>query len=132
MARASVEFYGTQELLQKLEAAGQNVVEACASAMQEGIDIAGNELINAWHGIPRKSRGLKGTLGSYRESVVVDGDKITAKAGFDPKHGGLPALFFQVGYNPGHEGWITDVRDKALDDIRQAELDTLKDLLNVE
>lgn len=126
----NIKFYGDSELLQRLENAGHNVTEACAAALQEGLATFGRELVDEWHGIPKHPTGR--TEKSYREEVKINGDKVVGKAGFSIKDGGLPALFFNLGYNKGHKGFISDVRARSLDAVKKAELEVLKGLLNVE
>lgn len=126
---ATVEFYGDKELLQKLEAAGVDCVEACAAALQESMDLLSVKLLAAWNILPKKHSTGK-TASSLTTDLVIDGDVIKARCGFNAKAGGWPAQFWNAGTDyirATH--FIDSVAEEALDDVRRTQLEVLKGLL---
>lgn len=127
---ATVRFYGDQELLNKLEKANIDVVEACAAALQESMDLLSVKLLAAWNSLPKKNPTGK-TARSIMTNLVIDGDVIKARCGFSAKSGGLPAQFWNVGTDyirATH--FIDDVAEEAIDDVRKTQLDVLKGILD--
>lgn len=126
---ATMRFYGDAELLQKLEDAGANVVEACASALADSADIISARLLGAWNALPKKHSTGR-TAASMRSKVEIDGDIVKARAGFSARDGGIAAVFWNVGTDyilATH--FIDDVAEESVDEIRQAQLDVLNKLL---
>lgn len=126
---ATMRFYGDAELLQKLEEAGADVVEACAAALADSADIISARLLGAWNAMPKKHSTGR-TAASMRSKVEIDGDVVRARAGFSARDGGIAAVLWNVGTDyirATH--FIDNVAEESVDEIRQAQLDVLNKLL---
>ena len=110
---------GIDGILDKLEQTQNGIDNIIYEVMVETMQEAGQELINSYNAIPKKHPTGK-TVKSYKESFKnVDG-VISGKVGFDTKHGGMPAVFWNYG-SPTTEPTF------FIDKVRQELRETLPD-----
>ncbi|MCQ2059793.1 MAG: hypothetical protein MJY71_08220 [Bacteroidaceae bacterium] len=134
-----VGFYGTPDLLKKIEKANGNVKKAVETAVLKSIEPA--------------TQDMKEFIRTHRETGVTEdafddgqvkwnGDSVNIKSGFDIEKGGLPALFLDIG-TPSHSGrngtgMITGITptffvyyavENNMDKIMKIQQQTLEDIL---
>lgn len=123
---ARIDYYGTDELIQKLDRAGANVIEELAKALRESAKRPKEEMLN----FIKEHRKTGATEESFTEELVPSEKKglISYKIGFnlDGDKPGLPALFLNYG-TPFQEPYF--FIDKAiannLDEIKRVQEETL-------
>lgn len=95
-----MEFYGTAELINKLNNLGGNIEQAVADALKAGAQIPYNEMKE----FAQQHIDTGDMLNSLEitEPEIKNG-KVKLKVGFNIKKGGLPALFLNYG-TPTHNG----------------------------
>lgn len=93
--RVGLDFYGFQELLQKIVDAGGGLEDALAKSLKASAVPIERDLMNFIR--PRHITG--DTEGSFTNIHEVDrvGGYVSYKLGFDKEDGGLPALFLDIG-----------------------------------
>ncbi len=91
----SLDFYGFEELLQKIVNAGGNLETALTRSLVASSKPIEHDLLNYME----KHRLTGKTIESFQNVYDVDriGGYIRYKLGFDIKQGGLPALFLDLG-----------------------------------
>lgn len=92
---STVQFYGTSELLKKIEAAGGDVEGAITRAVQKSMQQPKAEM----QAFFIQQHHLTGaTERSFEESPIVwSSGQLKYYAGFNMKKGGIAALFFEIG-----------------------------------
>lgn len=89
-----VEMYGFSEILKKIEAAGGNVNDACAKAVDDSLKIVGEDMQR----FISQHKESGGTYDSFEQVTAnVKNDKVEAVVGYNVEKGGLPAVFLDVG-----------------------------------
>lgn len=95
--RVALNFYGMEELVQKIVDAGGKVEPALVRAIKASSKPIANDL----QGYMRKHRRSGATIESFTNIQELTGlghsGYITYKLGFDIKKDGLPALFLDIG-----------------------------------
>lgn len=95
-----IEFYGTAELLNKIEQAAGNVNKAVEKSLRESAELPKKDMKD----FIRQHRDTGITEDSFVDDLVKwKGDRLELKTGFDIEKGGLPALFLDIG-TPSHSG----------------------------
>ena len=91
----TLDFYGFEELLQKIIDAGGDLEDSLARSLEASAKPIANDLT----GFMRKHYRTGETLRSFEDIHDIDRNRgfISYKLGFDIKKGGLPALFFDLG-----------------------------------
>lgn len=91
----TVDFFGFEELLQKIDDAGGNVVDAVVEAAKASSKPIKADLL----GFMAKHRLTGATEASFTDVQEVKKGYgiISYKLGFDKEHDGLPALFLDIG-----------------------------------
>lgn len=91
----SLDFYGFQELLEKITNAGGNLEDALSRSLQASAKPIENDLRE----FMSKHHQTGETIGSFQNIHSVDrvGGYVYYKLGFDKKKGGLPALYLDIG-----------------------------------
>lgn len=91
-----LDFYGFQELIDKIADAGGNLEDVLSKTIQDSAKPISKDLTTFMEPEHHYSGD---TIGSFEDIHSVDRMKgiIHYKLGFDIKKGGLPALFFDVG-----------------------------------
>lgn len=124
---AAVEFYGTSELLKKIENAQGNIKEAVEKAIIKSCEPPEKAMLNfiANH---RRTGLTERTF--TRSQIVWEGDILKLKTGFDIKKGGLPAIFLNYG-TPTQKPYffIYNAVNDNLDEIKKIQVDTLNEIL---
>ena len=93
MTKAKIDFYGTSEILQKLEKAGANVEKEIVKALQKSVEKPKNEMLDFV-----KSHKYSGqTEESFIEEIVNKKGVISLKLGFSVRKGGIAAIFLNLG-----------------------------------
>lgn len=91
--KANIEFYGSEDLIRKLEEAGANVEQEIIKALRVSAQKPSDEMQSFIRGHKRSGR----TENSWKEEIETKKGIITAELGFSVRAGGLPAIFWNVG-----------------------------------
>lgn len=122
--KSKVEFFGTSEILKKIEQAGGNVEQACLNALQKSIEKPKQEMLDFIRA--HKLTGV--TEESFVEEIKQEGNKIYCELGFSIRRGGIAALFLNLGTPKIAPTWFIDnAVDKNIDEIKKAQLDALQE-----
>lgn len=123
--KARIDFYGSSELLKKLERAGANVEKCIVDALQKSVEKPKEEMISFLRDKPHPySTGA--TLDSFTEEIKHEKNKVYLKVGFDIKKGGLPAVFLNYGTPKiAPTSFIDNAVENNLDEIKRAQIDAL-------
>lgn len=120
--KAKIDFYGTSELLQKLEKAGGNVEKAIVNALKKSAEKPKAEMLE----YIRQHKLSGATEESFTEEIKSEGDKIYMKVGFDIKKGGLPAVFLNYGTPRIAPSFFVDnAIENNIDEIKRVQLEAL-------
>ena len=90
--KASIEFYGTAELLRRIEEAGRNVEKEIADALIASAEKPKEDMLK----VIREYRYTGLTESSFREELKNENGTIIYKIGFSIKDGGIAALFLTL------------------------------------
>ena len=122
---ARIDYYGTDELIQKLDRLGGNVDEVLASALLKSAEKPKEEMLAYIK--EHKRTGL--TESTFTENIEHERDSgtIYLEVGFDIKKGGLPALFLNYG-TPTIEPsfFINNAIDNNIEEIKRAQIETIE------
>lgn len=122
MGRGKIEFFGSSELLKKLEAAGANVEQCVIDALHKSVEKPKAEMLE----YIRQHKHSGATEESFSEEIKKEGDKVFVKVGFDIKKGGLPAVFLNYGTPRIAPSFFVDnAIDNNIDEIKRAQIDAL-------
>lgn len=88
-----IDFYGSSELINRLEKAGKNVIDEIIKAVDESLKPVEDDLKSFMAG----HRGTGATIKSYFKEITTEGNVIKLRMGFDSKKGGLGAIFLNLG-----------------------------------
>lgn len=122
--KSKIEFFGTSEILKKIEQAGGNVEQACVDALQKSVEKPKAEMLD----FIRAHRLTGVTEDSFVEDIKQEGNKIYLELGFSIRKGGIAALFLNLGTPKIAPTWFIDnAVDKNIDTIKKAQLDALKE-----
>lgn len=120
--KSKIDFYGSSELLKKLEKAGANVEKAIVNALKKSAEKPKQQMLEYMH--QHKLSGA--TMKSFTEEIKSEGDKIYMKVGFDIKKGGLPAVFLNYGTpRIAPSFFIDNAIENNLDEIKRVQLEAL-------
>lgn len=120
-----IDFYGSSELLKKLEAAGANVEQCVIDALQKSVEKPKQEMYDYMKAHTRKGDYVH-TIDSFTTEIKKEGDKVFVKVGFDIKKGGLPAVFLNYGTPRIQPSFFIDKAiDDNIDEIKRAQLEAL-------
>ena len=123
--KSRIEFFGTSELLKKIEKAGGNVEKACADALKRSLEKPKQEMLQVI-----KEHHLTGdTEKSFVEEIKTENGKIYCEVGFSIRKGGIAALFLNLGkpkkIKP--EFFIDNAVENNIDEIKRAQLEALNE-----
>ena len=131
--KSKIEFFGSTELLKKLEEAGGNVEEAIITAIRKSAVKPSNEML----GFIRQHKHSGRTEDSFTEEIKSKDGVITAEFGFSVRKGGLPALFHNLGTPrkaPPASWFIDNAVESNIDEIiaeqNKALLESFRELTN--
>lgn len=120
--KSRIEFFGTSELLKKIERAGGNVEQACVDALKASIQKPKDEMLQ----YIRQHHLTGQTEESFTEEIKQENGKIFCKIGFSIKDGGLAALFLNLGTPRIKPSFFIDYAvDHNIDEIKKAQLEAL-------
>ena len=122
--KSRIEFFGTSELLKKIEKAGGNVEKACADALRASIQAPKQEMLE----YIRQHHLTGQTEDSFVEEIKNENGKIYCEVGFSIRKGGIAALFLNLGtpkIKPSF--FIDDAIDHNIDKIKADQLRALND-----
>lgn len=121
-SKSRIEFFGTSELLKKIERAGGNVEQACMDALKASVQKPKEEMLQYI-----RQHHLSGqTEESFVEEIKQENGKIYCEVGFSIREGGLAALFLNLGtprIKPSF--FIDNAVDHNIDEIKKAQLEAL-------
>lgn len=121
-SKSRIEFFGTSELLKKIERAGGNVEQACMDALKVSVQKPKEEMLQYI-----RQHHLSGqTEESFVEEIKTENGKIYCEVGFSIREGGLAALFLNLGtprIKPSF--FIDNAVDHNIDEIKKAQLEAL-------
>lgn len=122
--KSRIEFFGTSELLKKIEKAGGNVEKACTDALKASVQAPKQEMLAYI-----QQHHLTGqTEDSFVEEIKNENGKIYCEVGFSIRKGGIAALFLNLGtpkIKPSF--FIDDAIDHNIDKIKADQLKALND-----
>lgn len=90
---AKIDFYGSSELINRLEKAGKNAIDEIIKAVDESSKPVEDDLKSFMAGHRRTGT----TINSYFKKITTEGNVIKLRMGFDSKKGGLGAIFLNLG-----------------------------------
>jgi len=131
--KSKIEFFGSAELLKKLEEAGGNVEEAIITAIRKSAVKPSNEML----GFIRQHKHSGRTEDSFTEEIKSKDGVIEASFGFSVRKGGLAAIFHEYGTPrraPAASFFISNAIDNSIDSIieeqNKALMESFKNLTN--
>lgn len=93
--KARVNFYGSTELVKKLEKAGANVEKEIIKALKQSIQKPKEEMISFMQTKPEHKTGR--TVSSWVEEIREEDGRIIMEAGFSVRKGGIASIFWNLG-----------------------------------
>ena len=120
--KAKIDFYGSSELLKRLEAAGANVEDCIVEALQKSVEKPKEEMLQ----YIRQHKLTGQTEDSFTTEIKHDGNKVYLKVGFDIKKGGIAAIFLNYGTPKIAPSWFIDnAIENNIDEIKRAQVEAL-------
>lgn len=120
--KSKIDFYGSSELLKKLERAGANVEQCIVDALQKSVEKPKEEMLQ----YIRQHKLTGQTEDSFTTEIKHEGNKVYLKVGFDIKKGGIAAIFLNYGtpkIAPSY--FIDNAIEHNIDEIKRAQLEAL-------
>lgn len=122
--KSKIEFFGTSELLKKIEKAGGNVEKACTDALRASVQAPKEEMLE----YIRQHHLTGQTEDSFVEEIKNEKGKIYCEVGFSIRKGGIAALFLNLGTPKMKPSFfIDDAIDHNIDKIKADQLKALND-----
>lgn len=128
--KARIDFYGSSELLKKLERAGANVEKCIVDALQKSVEKPKNEMLDFIRTLPFETMHGHHPTGQTEDSFVTElkqeKGQIFLKVGFDIKKGGIAAIFLNYGTPKiAPSFFIDNAVEHNIDEIKRAQIDAL-------
>ena len=122
--KSKIEFFGTSELLKKIEKAGENVEKACADALRASVETPKQEMLQ----YIRQHHLTGQTEDSFVEEIKNENGKIYCEVGFSIRKGGIAALFLNLGTPKIRPSFfIENAIDHNIDKIKADQLKALNE-----
>lgn len=122
--KAKIEFFGTAELLKKLEKAGANLEKEIANALSRSIQKPKDDMINFMQTKPEHKTGR--TVNSWTETIEEKDGVIYMEAGFSVRKGGIASIFWNLGTPYRTPTFFVDKAvEENIDEIKKIQLETL-------
>lgn len=122
--KAKIDFYGSSELLKKLEKAGANVEQCIVDALQKSVEKPKAEMLD----YIRQHKLTGQTEDSFETEIKHEGNKVYLKVGFDIKKGGIAAVFLNYGTPKIKPSFFIDnAIENNIDDIKRAQIEALNE-----
>lgn len=124
--KARVEFYGSTDLIKKLERAGANVEKEIINALHKSIQKPKEEMIEFMQSKPKNKTGR--TVSSWVEEIKEENGQIIMEAGFSTKKGGVASIFWNLG-TPYRKPtfFIDNAVENNVDEIKRIQEEALKE-----
>lgn len=123
----TIDFYGSSELLKKVEAAGGNVEKAISQAVSRSMAAPKRDMqsfIASHHLTGRTEESFGETPIEWKNGVLE------YATGFNLKKGGEGALFLDIGSPTiAPTFWVSNLVDKHISNIREAQQAALREIL---
>lgn len=130
--KSRIEFFGTSELLKKIEKAGGNVEKACTDALRASVQAPKEEMLDFIRTLPFETKHGHHPTGqtedSFVEEIRNEKGKIYCEVGFSIRKGGIAALFLNLGtpkITPSF--FIENAIDHNIDKIKADQLKALNE-----
>lgn len=122
--KAKIDFYGSSELLKRLEAAGANVEQCIVDALQKSVEKPKEEMLQ----YIRQHKLTGQTEESFTTEIKHEGNTVYLKVGFDIKKGGIAAIFLNYGTPKiAPSFFIDNAVEHNIDEIKRAQLQALNE-----
>lgn len=122
--KSRIDFYGSSELLKRLEAAGANVEQCVVNALEKSVEKPKAEMLE----YIRQHKLTGKTEQSFTTEIKHEGNKVFLKVGFDIKKGGIAAVFLNYGTPKiAPSFFIDNAIEHNLDEIKRAQLQALNE-----
>lgn len=122
--KAKIEFFGTAELLKKLEKAGANLEKEIANALSRSIQKPKEDMINFMQTKPEHKTGR--TVNSWTETIEEKDGVIYMEAGFSVRKGGIASIFWNLGTPYRTPTFFVDKAvEENIDEIKKIQLESL-------
>lgn len=122
--KGKIEFFGTAELLKKLEKAGANLEKEIANALSRSIQKPKEDMINFMQTKPEHKTGR--TVNSWTETIEEKDGVIYMEAGFSVRKGGIASIFWNLGTPYRTPTFFVDKAvEENIDEIKKIQLETL-------
>ena len=130
--KSKIEFFGTSELLKKIEKAGGNVEKACEEALRRSVEKPKQEMLDFIRTLPFETKHGHHPTGqtesSFTEEIKTENGKIFCEVGFSIRKGGLAALFLNLGTPKIRPSFfIENAIDHNIDQIKADQLRALNE-----
>ena len=124
--KARVQFYGTAEILKKLEKAGANIEKEIINALHKSIQKPKEEMISFMENKPEHKTGK--TVASWVEEIKEENGQIIMEAGFSTRKGGIASIFWNLGTPYRTPTFFVDEAvENNLDEIKRIQEEALKE-----
>lgn len=124
--KARVEFYGSSEIIKKLEKAGANVEKEIINALQKSIQKPKEEMISFMQSKPKNKTGR--TINSWVEEIKAENGQIIMEAGFSARKGGIASIFWNLGTPYRSPSFFVDKAvENNVDEIKRIQEEALKE-----
>lgn len=121
--KTSVDFFGSSELLKKLEKAGANIEKEIANALKKSVQKPKNEMLE----YIKQHHRTGVTEDSFVEEITIEKGKVNCSIGFSVRKGGLPAIFLNVGTPKIKPSFFIDnAVEQNIDEIKRVQLEVLQ------
>lgn len=123
--KARVEFYGSSELIKKLEKAGANIEKEIINALHKSIQKPKDEMISFMQSKPKNKTGK--TVSSWVEEIKSENGQIIMEAGFSTRKGGIASIFWNLGTPYRSPTFFVDKAvENNVDEIKRIQEEALK------
>lgn len=123
--KARVEFYGSSELIKKLEKAGANIEKEIINALHKSIQKPKEEMISFMQSKPKNKTGK--TVSSWVEEIKSENGQIIMEAGFSTRKGGIASIFWNLGTPYRSPTFFVDKAvENNVDEIKRIQEEALK------
>lgn len=124
--KARVQFYGTAEILKKLDRAGANIEKEIINALHKSIQKPKEEMISFMQSKPEHKTGK--TVASWVEEIKEENGQIIMEAGFSTRKGGIASIFWNLGTPYRTPTFFVDEAvENNLDEIKRIQEEALKE-----
>ena len=124
MKKSRIDFYGSSELLKKLEKAGANVEKVVVDALKKSVEKPKAEMLDYMS----QHHYTGQTEESFTEEIKQEGDKVFLRLGFDIKKGGIAAVFLNYGTPTMAPSFFVDnAIENNIDEIKRVQLEALNE-----